>query len=72
VLAEIGLGDVQSDGYAFQVEMTSRALAHDAGVTELPIVFRNRGRGVSKMDLGVAIEAVRVLPKLRRNDGRHG
>jgi hypothetical protein len=41
-------------------------------VTELPIVFRNRGRGVSKMDLGVAIEAVRVLPKLRRNDGRHG
>ena len=66
VLREIGLDEVQSDGYAFQVEMTARALARGARVVEVPIVFRNRTLGVSKMDVGVAVEAVRVLPRLRR------
>jgi dolichol-phosphate mannosyltransferase len=70
LLREIGFDEVRSDGYAFQVEMTARAVAHGARILELPIAFRNRGRGVSKMDLGVAIEAVRVLPKLRRRESR--
>ena len=38
-------------------------------VTEVPITFRDRTEGVSKMSLGIAFEALRLVPRLRR-DGR--
>jgi len=65
-LATLGLGHVRSDGYAFQVEMTARAVARGARVTEVPITFRNRSAGTSKMDARIAVEALRVVPTLRR------
>jgi dolichol-phosphate mannosyltransferase len=65
-LDRIEFSGVQSDGYAFQVEMTARAMGAGARVVEIPITFRNRTRGKSKMTPRIAVEAIRVLPTLRR------
>jgi dolichol-phosphate mannosyltransferase len=53
--------EAQSSGYAFQVEMAMRA--HQAGmrVVEVPISFRDRTRGTSKMGTGIVIEAMRLV-----------
>jgi len=65
VLEAIDLHTVRSHGYAFQVELTYRALAHGFVVTEVPIVFRDRVRGRSKMSAVIALEAIWMLPQLR-------
>ncbi len=51
----------QASGYAFQVEMAMRA--HEAGlkVVEVPISFRDRARGTSKMGTGIVMEAMRLV-----------
>lgn len=54
-----------SDGYAFQVEMTSRVVGAGGTVTEVPIVFTEREDGVSKMSRHIAVEAAWVVPQLR-------
>ena len=57
---------LESDGYAFQVEMTQRAIRQGASVEELPIVFTERVAGNSKMSRKIAIEAARLVPRLRK------
>jgi len=66
VLEAIDLDAISTRGYAFQVEMTYRAIRLGFKVVEMPIVFRERRVGSSKMDLGIAAEAVWRLPLLRR------
>jgi dolichol-phosphate mannosyltransferase len=66
VLEAIDLDQISTRGYAFQVEMTYRALRLGFRVVEVPIVFRERRVGSSKMDLGIVAEAVWRLPLLRR------
>jgi dolichol-phosphate mannosyltransferase len=66
VLEAIDLDQISTRGYAFQVEMTYRAIRLGFKVVEVPIVFRERRVGTSKMDLGIAVEAVWRLPLLRR------
>jgi dolichol-phosphate mannosyltransferase len=66
VLEAIDLDQISTRGYAFQVEMTYRAIRLGFKVLEVPIVFRERRVGTSKMDLGIAVEAVWRLPLLRR------
>jgi dolichol-phosphate mannosyltransferase len=65
VLESIDLDTVRSHGYAFQVELTYRALTHGFAVTEVPIVFRDRVLGRSKMSAVIALEAIWMLPQLR-------
>ncbi len=65
VLEAIDLDSVQARGYAFQVEMTYRAIQHGFRVVEVPIVFRDRRAGDSKMDRGIVAEAVWRVPLLR-------
>jgi len=65
VLEAIDLGAVQARGYAFQVEMTYRALEAGFKVVEVPIVFRDRRAGDSKMDRSIVAEAVWRVPLLR-------
>jgi len=60
---------VRSQGYAFQVELTHRALRRGLRVVETPIVFRERGAGTSKMTLRIALEAAWVVPALRSSSG---
>ena len=66
VLRAIDLPSVRSHGYAFQVELTHRAVRAGFRVVELPIVFRDRERGTSKMSWRIAAEAAWLVPQLRR------
>ncbi|HWX74650.1 MAG TPA: polyprenol monophosphomannose synthase [Solirubrobacteraceae bacterium] len=65
VLEAIHFGGVRSRGYAFQVELTYRAVRAGFRVVEVPIVFRDRRRGQSKMSWRIAAEAVVLVPRLR-------
>ena len=65
VLEALDLGDVQADGYGFQIEMTYRTLRAGFRVREIPIVFHERRAGASKMDARIAAEAVWKVPALR-------
>ena len=66
VLESVDLDRIGSQGYAFQVEMTYRALERGFEVVEIPIVFRDRQVGKSKMSRAIAFEAVWRVPLLRR------
>jgi dolichol-phosphate mannosyltransferase len=65
VLEAIDLPTVRSRGYAFQVELTYRAVRAGFRVVELPIVFRDRRLGRSKMSWRIAGEAALLVPQLR-------
>jgi len=65
VLEAIDLDSIQARGYAFQVEMTYRALRAGFKVVEVPIVFRDRQTGSSKMDRAIVAEAIWRVPLLR-------
>jgi dolichol-phosphate mannosyltransferase len=65
VLEEIDLNGVHADGYGFQIELTYRAVQAGFTVTEVPIRFRERREGHSKMTAKIALEAVWKVPALR-------
>ncbi|MBJ7520643.1 MAG: polyprenol monophosphomannose synthase [Solirubrobacteraceae bacterium] len=69
VLRAIDLDGVRANGYVFQIEMTFRALRAGFRVTEVPIVFRDRRLGASKMTARVALEAAWKVPALRLGAG---
>jgi dolichol-phosphate mannosyltransferase len=64
-LRSIGLSGLQAGGYAFQIETTYRAARLGLRVVEVPITFRDRTRGNSKMSAGIAVEAAWRVPLLR-------
>jgi dolichol-phosphate mannosyltransferase len=65
VLENIDLNGVHADGYGFQIELTYRAVKRGFTVTEVPIRFRERRVGTSKMNARIALEAVWKVPALR-------
>jgi dolichol-phosphate mannosyltransferase len=65
VLETIHFDSVRSQGYAFQVELTYRSVQSGFRVVEVPIVFRDRERGQSKMSWRIAAEAMWLVPLLR-------
>ncbi len=67
VLEAIDLGSVRAEGYVFQIEVTYRALLAGFRIREVPIVFRDRTAGASKMSSRIAIEAMWLVPRLRRS-----
>ena len=56
---------LRSQGYVFNIELTYRALLAGFTVTEVPICFRDRKAGESKMSLPIAFEALVLVPRLR-------
>jgi dolichol-phosphate mannosyltransferase len=69
VLEAIDLDSVRAQGYAFQVELTYRAVRRGFAVEEVPIIFRDREHGASKMSWRITVEAMWLVPGLRF--GRH-
>jgi len=65
VLANLDLTSIGTDGYGFQIEMTYRAIQAGFEVTEVPILFRERRVGASKMSARIALEAFWKVPALR-------
>lgn len=56
-LRDIGLDDVRSQGYCFQIDLAQRALGAGLTVAEVPITFIDRARGASKMSTAIVGEA---------------
>jgi dolichol-phosphate mannosyltransferase len=67
VLEGIDLPSVRAEGYVFQIEVTYRAMLAGFVVREIPIVFRDRTAGSSKMSARIALEAMWLVPRLRRS-----
>jgi dolichol-phosphate mannosyltransferase len=65
VLEAIELETIPSLGYAFQVETTYRAIRAGFRVVEVPIVFRDRRVGESKMSGSIVVEAALRVPMMR-------
>ncbi|HUL58570.1 MAG TPA: polyprenol monophosphomannose synthase [Anaeromyxobacteraceae bacterium] len=65
VLRAIDLGSVECSGYAFQIELTYRAIRRGFRVAEVPIVFEDRRVGQSKMSRRIVIEALRKVWSIR-------
>jgi len=69
-LAAVEPASVRAEGYAFQIELTHRALRRGLRVAERPIVFRERVAGRSKMTARIALEAAWLMPTLRSSSRR--
>ena len=65
VLETVELHTLRSQGYVFNIELTYRALVAGLRVREVPIVFRDRTIGHSKISLSIAVEALWLVPTLR-------
>jgi dolichol-phosphate mannosyltransferase len=65
VLESVDLDAVRANGYAFQIEVTYRALRKGFRVVEVPITFADREVGGSKMSRAIVLEAVWKVPALR-------
>lgn len=64
-LEDINLEEIKSEGYAFQIEMKYRSLQEEKVIKEIPIIFKDRTGGVSKMSKRIVFEAVWVVWWLR-------
>jgi dolichol-phosphate mannosyltransferase len=65
VLETINLDKIDSSGYSFQIEVNYLAWKNKFRISEIPIVFTDRKRGVSKMSTKIVREALILLWKLR-------
>ena len=70
VLEAVEPSTLRAQGYVFNIELTYRALLAGFRVAEVPICFRDRTVGDSKMSLPIAIEALALVPRLRRRRER--
>ena len=65
VLETIGINDLKSGGYSFQVETTYKTFLNKFKIKEIPIIFEDRRVGQSKMSSGIFIEALLMIIKLK-------
>ncbi|MEZ4381979.1 MAG: polyprenol monophosphomannose synthase [Nannocystaceae bacterium] len=68
VLEALDLAGVEASGYGFQIEMKYRSARAGFTVREVPIAFPDRQRGTSKMSLGIMVEALGLVWRLRWRD----
>ena len=65
VLETINLDEIRFIGYAFQIEMKFKALNKKFKIKEIPIIFTDRIRGVSKLTKGIISEAILGVIQMR-------
>jgi dolichol-phosphate mannosyltransferase len=68
-LLKIGLNNILSKGYSFQIEMKYRAWLNKCSVKEIPILFTDRKLGASKMSKKILFEALLNIWKLKKIAG---
>lgn len=61
LIKQIEFEDIKSEGYCFQIEMTRAARKAGGKIVEVPITFRERTSGVSKMSKAIVIEAMALV-----------
>ena len=64
-LSAIPFEGINAGGYVFQIEMTYRASRSGARIREVPITFRDRVAGKSKMSRRIIVEALVIVVQLR-------
>ncbi|WP_156250561.1 polyprenol monophosphomannose synthase [Pseudactinotalea terrae] len=69
-LRRLPLGEVESQGYCFQIDMTWRVQRARGRVIEVPITFVERTQGRSKMSRAIALEAITRLTEWGLDDRR--
>ncbi len=69
LLGEINLREINVKGYAFQLSLLHSAVVHKAKIKEIPIVFRRRRAGKSKLGLGDISEFLAELVKIKMRGG---
>ena len=69
-LLKIGMDNILSRGYSFQIEMKYRAWRAGCSVKEIPILFVDRKLGASKMSKSIFWEALINIWKIKRNAGK--
>lgn len=72
VLEKLDLQTVRSSGYAFQIELTYRAVRRHFRVVEVPITFVDRRVGKSKMSRRIVVEALWMVWKIRLDRNARG
>ena len=65
VLEKMNLSSILFNGYAFQIELKFKAFKNNFKILEIPIIFRDRVHGESKMSGNIIFEAVFGLIKLK-------
>ncbi|MDG2368510.1 MAG: polyprenol monophosphomannose synthase [Flavobacteriaceae bacterium] len=65
VLEKMNLSSILFNGYAFQIELKFKAYKNNFKILEIPIIFRDRVHGESKMSGNIIFEAVFGLIKLK-------
>jgi dolichol-phosphate mannosyltransferase len=68
LLQRVRFQRITSNGYAFQIEMNYRFVKCKASIKEFPFFFVDRTRGESKLNMGIALEAVWIVWRLRIAD----
>jgi len=61
ILRKIDLAAIKSEGYSFQIEMTRAVYESGGSIIEVPITFREREQGVSKMSKKIVKEAMSLV-----------
>jgi len=61
ILRKIDLSAIKSEGYSFQIEMTRAVYENGGKIIEVPITFREREQGVSKMSKKIVKEAMMLV-----------
>ncbi len=65
VLETIKLNDIRFIGYGFQIEMKFNAWKYGFKLKEVPIIFKDREAGESKMSKSIITEAIIGIIKLK-------
>jgi dolichol-phosphate mannosyltransferase len=63
VLEKVGLDEVTSQGYCFQVDLARRTVTAGFRVVEVPITFADRVRGTSKMSWPIIVESMMLVTR---------
>jgi dolichol-phosphate mannosyltransferase len=61
ILKKLNLEAIKSEGYSFQIEMTRAVYKLGGKIIEVPITFRERENGVSKMSKNIVREAMLLV-----------
>ena len=72
ILRRMDIATVTAEGYGFQIEMTHRLVRCGGRVVEIPIMFRDRTEGESKLDKQIITEAFGLVNKLAVHDVMDG
>lgn len=65
-LEAVDFRSAQSSGYSFQLEMNHRACKAGLAIEEIPIIFRDRRAGTSKITFSIALESFKIATRLGR------